>query len=178
MKNVFLAIVILSSIIVSCTERKNRSSTADLIFQEILLANMISSTDASTKTVIGDFSLDVDDSVTILGSEVQVYLYGKDSLNGSYKVIDSNYYLKYVYRVRDNYVFKIFDNNNNFLDRGLISRREFLRMFFDDLDFQKAEFHDAYFRKRDEEYEKIQKKYSIPRKYIDSLVSVRMRSPS
>ncbi|MFM7851707.1 MAG: hypothetical protein ACKO96_07240, partial [Flammeovirgaceae bacterium] len=176
MKNIILAFITIASTLAACKDNEKYISTDEMIFNEILIANMFSATEASSKTMIGDFSLDIDDSVTISNSDLLLYFYGKDSLKGTYKNIDSTYYLKYAYRVRDNYVFRIFDNSNKFIDKGLISRREFLNVFFDDFDSQKAEFHDSYFHTLNEQYEKIQKKYSVSRKFIDSLVSTRVRS--
>ena len=166
------SLIAISFILFFCEKQKEDMS--DRVFKDILMANIISIKDASYKTEIGDFSLDVDDSITISHAKLSLYFYGKDSLKGGYRNVDSTNYLKYLHKVKDNLVFKVYDNKGNFIDKGLISRPDFIRVFFEDMEYQKSEFHDLFFKDINEEYEKIESKYSISRRYIDSLVYLRL----
>jgi hypothetical protein len=47
------------------------------IFEDILLANMISAVDASSQTSIANFSFNRGDSITISDSELELYLLWK-----------------------------------------------------------------------------------------------------
>jgi hypothetical protein len=145
------------------------------IFEDILLANMISAVDASSQTSIANFSFNRGDSITISDSELELYFYGKDSLNGTYRKIDSTFYLVFLYKVnRNRLVFGVYDSKNKFVDKGLMFESDIQRMLFEDVEHEKIDFFDSFLITKEEEYRKIQNKYSVSRKFIDSLVAIRM----
>lgn len=176
-----ILLLVVAYFLFSCNEKKpeiaKKDTTLSNIYNDILLANMISVTEASAKVSLGNFYLETGDTIAVSEGNLRTYVYLTDSTQGDYLEIDSTFHLIYLYKIKyHRFVFGIYNGKNQFIGKALIFRDDFLRYMFEEPEHEKADFYDAYFQKIDEEYDKIQRKYSVSRKYLDSLVG--MRTPS
>jgi hypothetical protein len=174
----FFTITIL---LLRCTDERGqlnekRIDKADSIFNDFLMANMVATTEGKNATSTLHYYLTENDTIEIDEGAIGLSFFGSDSLRGTYKVVDSTNYLVFSYQTRHSYIFKVYDKKNNkLIDKAGVGKIGFFNIMFPGNDPEKIRFHDTYLNAIEVGYERIGKKYSIPRKYIDSLISSRMR---
>lgn len=173
MKIVSLIPIVIVFGLFACNSDTRQVRSDETITREILILNSTALENINQQVIVPINVLQKGDTI-LLESNVRMYLFGKDSINGKNLPVFANSKLVYAYPFRKSLVFDIYDSLENLLDRGMLPEGAAMRLMNADIDFRKVEFYDKLMEERNRNYEEVARKYAISRTKLDSLIQVQL----